>query len=210
MCNALMSLYSATPPIERRSLNGELFRPPVCRKYSQENPDMAIRHFNNLIEPPSACEATGSVVSAGGKGAASRIGVDAMNALPRWTRLLSYVPRGVAGMLKSNGPLLRIPLAWLALSLIPIGAHGQAAQTPPTIKVLQGTLVTPAAADALFAPTVNTTHSNDLGIAQSPAQIIELASGLGASQVIGGTLSQDAYAQRVYEYVRQNIKVVFM
>jgi hypothetical protein len=79
----------------------------------------------------------------------------------------------------------------------------------------QGQLVTPANAIAFYG--TGTTHTFSVPSVQTDAnagvrrpEIKELARGLGAALVAGGQLTQGAYADRVYEYVSQNISVDFM
>jgi RHS repeat-associated protein len=83
------------------------------------------------------------------------------------------------------------------------------AQGLPSMKVIEGPVVTPSQASNHYTSSVF--HSYDL-IAQNvrSLQVKELARGLGAAQLAAGQITPDAYAQRVFEYVRQNIRVVFL
>ncbi len=77
----------------------------------------------------------------------------------------------------------------------------------PSMKTIQGTRIAPASAATYYAPS--TSHSNGLGVTDRSLEVKELARGLGAAQ-IPAQLTQSAYAQRAFEYVRQNIRTVPM
>jgi RHS repeat-associated protein len=76
----------------------------------------------------------------------------------------------------------------------------------PTMKVLDGPAISPPNAIAYF----NSATSTGTSISPAtPPEIVELARGLGASDVVGGQLTGAVYAERVYEYIRQNIDTEF-
>src|SRR6185369_17185426 len=87
----------------------------------------------------------------------------------------------------------------------------------PTLRTHQGQLL--AHDDTIVTNFYGSgvSHTFSVPSAQTDSQanirrpeIKELARGLGAAQVIAGQLSQANYADRVYDYVRQNIAVDFM
>lgn len=77
----------------------------------------------------------------------------------------------------------------------------------PSMKTIQGTRIAPdiAATYYLASPP----HHNDLGVTGASIEVKELARGLGAAQ-IPAQLTKAAYAQRAFEYVRQNIRTILM
>ena len=79
-------------------------------------------------------------------------------------------------------------------------AHADA----PTTKRLVGALVTPATAWAYYGAA--TTHTNGLASTAARAPVIKA---LARSLSRDGTLTGDAFAQRVADYVRRNIEVEF-
>ena len=94
-------------------------------------------------------------------------------------------------------------------------AHAQTSTNLPGVRILQGTLISVPLAESYYqshAPLrggVNSRTTSVTGYTRSP-EVIALANGLGASQVVAGTLSPSTYAQRVNEYVYNNIAVEFM
>ena len=108
----------------------------------------------------------------------------------------------------------------ISLALIVAAICGLAeAQTTglPTLRTYQGQLLAPTDSIVTSFYGSGTSHTFSVPSAQSDAaaqirrpEIKELARGLGAAQVIAGQLTAANYADRVYDYVRQNIDVDFM
>jgi RHS repeat-associated protein len=97
-------------------------------------------------------------------------------------------------------PFLYVTLAFF----LPQGARAQATNLP-SVKIFQGTLIAPTAIlpTGYYGSVI--THSNGIPGTALAAEVIELANGLGANQ-----LSADAYTQRVFEYIYNNIRPTFM
>jgi RHS repeat-associated protein len=88
------------------------------------------------------------------------------------------------------------------------------AQLRPAMTISQGTLVTPSASVSIYGSATTRTYSipslqTAFNAGLRPLEIRELARGLGASAAVAGEISQEEYANRAFEYVRQNIKTVF-
>lgn len=77
----------------------------------------------------------------------------------------------------------------------------------PSMKTISGTRVSPTTAAGVYGSA--TTHTNGLALTSRTLLVQELARGLGSAQV-PASLTANAYAQRAFEYVRQNIKPVWM
>lgn len=78
----------------------------------------------------------------------------------------------------------------------------------PSVKSLQGTLVSPAAAALHYGSA--TTHTYGVGADAPSIEVRTLARGLGAQDVIDGRLAAADYADRVHEYVYNNVRTTFM
>src|SRR3954468_2241623 len=105
--------------------------------------------------------------------------------------------------MKSTMKICSVILAGFAMSA--------ALAEPPAVKVLTADLMSPAAANGWYPPTLTNTPklcslipTHVICTAGRPAHVKELARTLGA-----GRLTQDAYTSRVYEYVYANIDTEF-
>lgn len=84
--------------------------------------------------------------------------------------------------------------------MVPVAAHAEL----PAVKLLSAPLATPSGAWSYYGSgTVHTTGVIGWTAANRPAEIKELARALSQ----GGALTGSAYADRVFEHVRSNIKV---
>lgn len=95
-------------------------------------------------------------------------------------------------------------VAVLSFGLASAIAHAE----PPSIKEKSADLVSPAVANSYYGTSTTHSVSKDktgaLIPTTRPAEIVELARGLGK-----GRLSNSDYAQRVLEYVHNNIRVEY-
>jgi hypothetical protein len=102
----------------------------------------------------------------------------------------------------------RIAQACLWIALTSAGAVHAQNTNLPGVRILQGSLVSPSSAATYYGTA--TTHSVSVtGYSRSP-EVTALANGLGAALVAAGKLSPAVYAQRVNEYVYNNIRLDFM
>lgn len=101
----------------------------------------------------------------------------------------------------------RIARTCLWIALISAGAAHAQSTSLPGVRFLRGTLV--SSDDAISSSSIyrpgTTTHSQSVPNYTRPAEIVELANGLGANQVASAV-----FAQRANEYVYSNIRAEFM
>ena len=97
--------------------------------------------------------------------------------------------------------------AYALFALLSCGAVSAQTAYLPSMKTIAGTRVSPTTAASYYGSS--TVHTNGLGATSRTLLVRELARGLGSAQV-PATLSANDSALRAFEYVRQNIKPVWI